>query len=126
MSKRKALGRPPYPQPQGFERTTTSPTSRATPAEKKRERAMQKDAERACTDDPGTVFLPARTIPTPVSISAEARACLAALERMSHLRQPWPEGNDAETWRRAIAAANAHFGPVMAGMEDLPIVRADE
>jgi len=87
---------------------------------------MQKDGGSVRADDPGGVFLPARSIPTPVSISAEAQACLAALERLSHLRPPWPEGSDAETWRQAISAANAHFGPAMAGMEDLPILRVDE
>ncbi len=58
---------------------------------------------------PAPMWLPARAIPAPSTVSAEARTFLQTP------RPPfpeWPALNDAAAWRKAVAQANQIFAPI--------------
>jgi acetyl esterase/lipase len=63
------------------------------------------------TDDRPTVQIPAREIPIPRSVSAEAQAILAMPPMES---PPYPEVDDFEGWRKLIAETDAMVATIMA------------
>ncbi len=60
------------------------------------------------------VSLPARDIPPPATISADAREALSAGAAMPATN--WPSPHDLEAWRTAVIASDAMWGPVAAQM----------
>ncbi len=60
------------------------------------------------------VHLPARVVPPPATISAEARAALAAGAALPAMRRP--AVGDMEAWRQAVIASEAMWSPVAAQM----------
>jgi acetyl esterase/lipase len=63
------------------------------------------------TDDRPTVHIPAREIPIPRSVSAEAQAILAMPPMES---PPYPEVDDLEGWQKLIAETDAMVATIMA------------
>jgi len=72
----------------------------------------------------GILHLPARDIPLPQSISAEARALLAAIAERP-VRGEMPEGNDPVAWKRAIAEAEEGVLPFLRPLDGLPGLTRD-
>jgi acetyl esterase/lipase len=66
----------------------------------------------------GITRLAARDIPVPGSISPEAQAMFVAIVDRPVVH--FPDGNDAEAWRTAIAAAEANILPVLQPLDGLP------
>jgi acetyl esterase/lipase len=65
--------------------------------------------EHASIDAAGRLQLPARALPAPSTVSAEARTFLQTPRPPF---PPWPALNDAAGWRAAVAASNQIFAPI--------------
>jgi acetyl esterase/lipase len=65
--------------------------------------------EHASMDDAGRLQLPARALPAPSTVSAEARTFLQTPRPPF---PPWPALNDVAAWREAVAKSNEIFAAI--------------